>query len=220
MKKVLVLVAAISLFAAPAFAAGITNTKHNLSSASGNTLTSNNQGELCVFCHTPHGAATGLNAPLWNRTNPANLLVTNLYNSVTLDQTNSNPTNVLNSVNTSDALLCLSCHDGASLGGALKNPSNSAAAQPDFGAVEITGMANIGIDLKNDHPIGMNYSAVAADSGVTEFVAPVAGVVGGLNLYGGVMWCSSCHDVHNGANAPFLAKANDGSALCLSCHVK
>jgi predicted CXXCH cytochrome family protein len=34
------------------------------------------------------------------------------------------------------------------------------------------------------------------------------------------MWCSSCHDVHNNANAPFLNVANDGSALCLTCHVK
>jgi predicted CXXCH cytochrome family protein len=228
MKKVLVLVAAISLFAAPAFAAGITNTKHNLSFGSGNTIASDNNTELCVFCHTPHGGVIGGNAPLWNRTNVAGTLT--LYNSATLDQTYSNPTTVSASILASDAPLCLSCHDGASLTGALKNPSNAFPATT--GLTEIsTGMALIGNDLSNDHPIGMDYGQVAIASGANEFVAPTTAATGDtvgtanpLNLYGptgtSVMWCSSCHDVHNGANAPFLAAPNTGSALCLTCHVK
>lgn len=222
MKKVLVLAAAITLLAAPAFA-GIANTKHDLSSGSTATNKSSNYSELCVFCHTPHGATTGLNAPLWNRTVAAVFAATALYNSTTLDQTNSNPTTVLNAVNTSDALLCLSCHDGASLTGALKNPANSSSNAQPLGLANITGNSNLGTSLTNDHPIGMAYPAVATASGAGEFVA-ATGVtdVAGLPLYGttGVMWCSSCHDVHNNANAPFLNVANDGSALCLTCHVK
>jgi predicted CXXCH cytochrome family protein len=231
MKKVLVLVAAISLFAAPAFAAGITNTKHNLSASSSNTYKADTNTELCVFCHTPHGGVIGGNAPLWNRTNVAGTLT--LYNSATLDQTNSNPATVSAAILDSDAPLCLSCHDGASLTGALKNPSNAfTVAENTSGLAEIgSGMALIGNDLSNDHPIGMDYGNVATASGATEFVAPTlaatgdtVGTVNPLNLYGpsgnSVMWCSSCHDVHNGANAPFLAAANTGSALCLTCHVK
>ena len=63
----------------------ITRTKHNLSSVDPDRLRSSGvlprpgserdaksepggTSEICVFCHTPHGAsATGLKAPLWNR---------------------------------------------------------------------------------------------------------------------------------------------------------
>jgi len=52
----------------------IANTRHNLTqnTISGNpTLMNpyrNDYGEVCVYCHTPHGANTQLAAPLWNRT--------------------------------------------------------------------------------------------------------------------------------------------------------
>jgi len=48
-------------------------------------------------------------------------------------------------------------------------------------------------------------------------------------LYGGFMTCASCHDVHNSVNAApdaghnynyFLLAQEEGSAICLSCHVK
>jgi len=48
-------------------------------------------------------------------------------------------------------------------------------------------------------------------------------------LYGGFMTCASCHDVHNTVNAVpdaghnynyFLYAKEEGSAICLSCHVK
>jgi len=48
-------------------------------------------------------------------------------------------------------------------------------------------------------------------------------------LYGGFMTCASCHDVHNTVNAApdaghnynyFLYAQEEGSAICLSCHVK
>ncbi len=94
-------------------------------------------------------------------------------------------------------------------------------------------IADGGNGLTNDHPIGMDYSAVqAADTsgpgGSSDFVAETTGGSTGfqvvdLPLYGsnGVMWCSTCHDVHGeGGGTPFLNKSNAGSALCLTCHVK
>ena len=48
-------------------------------------------------------------------------------------------------------------------------------------------------------------------------------------LYGGFMTCATCHDVHNSVNAVpqaghnynyFLYAQEEGSAICLSCHVK
>lgn len=233
MKKVLVLTVAIALLAAPAFA-GIRNTKHDLSttSTSGGSVISTNYTELCVFCHTPHGAVTGLLAPLWNRTGVlVTYAATDLYNNTSLEA-GSAPTTVLAEVNASDAKLCLSCHDGTSLAGNLKNPANSSAgAQPTFNAspADAVGIAaNLGASLNNDHPIGMNYNTVQGTDGGLN-VADAGGFVlakDGVNelpLYGAntVMWCSSCHDVHdNSKGAPFLNTSNAGSALCLSCHNK
>jgi hypothetical protein len=48
-------------------------------------------------------------------------------------------------------------------------------------------------------------------------------------LYGGFMTCASCHEVHNTNNAVsdtgktynyFLLAREEGSAICLSCHIK
>ena len=87
---------------------GIINTRHNLTqSFLGETalimdFARNNYGEICVYCHTPHGANTTIAAPLWNRTNKANTY--NTYNSSTITQPVSQPG--------PNSLSCLSCHDG------------------------------------------------------------------------------------------------------------
>ena len=62
----------------------------------------NDYGEVCVYCHTPHGANSTFAGPLWNRT-MKNPVYTN-YNSMTLVGEISTP-----GVN---SLTCLSCHDG------------------------------------------------------------------------------------------------------------
>ncbi|RMF45533.1 MAG: hypothetical protein D6751_07200 [Deltaproteobacteria bacterium] len=233
MKKVLILLVAAALLASPAFGA-VRNSKHDLSSSStGASIKSDNVDEVCVFCHTPHAGITGKLAPLWNRTAASTTLnATDLYNSVTLEA-GSKPSAVSTEVNNSDAPLCLSCHDGASLAGGLANPpASNGNNQPTFtGTDTVTGDADI-MDgtaaLTNDHPIGMDYSVVdGTDNGGASFqdesgTAPNL-KVGSLPLYGtnGVMWCSTCHDVHNeGAGQPFLNISNAGSALCTTCHVK
>lgn len=91
----------------------IANTRHNLSQSTigagiRNTmdLARNDYGEVCVYCHTPHGANTNIGAaPLWNRTMKSNTYQT--YNEVgtaTLTQTVTQPG--------ASSLTCLSCHDG------------------------------------------------------------------------------------------------------------
>ena len=230
MKKVVVLATVFALLATPAFAV-IRNSKHDLSSSSTATVKSTNVDESCVFCHTPHGGTTGMLAPLWNRSNvsASTWTAAQLYNSVTLDGA-STPTTVLGEVNSSDAPLCYSCHDGSNLGGGLNNPPASASnAQPTFTAPnDVVGtQANLndgGNALTNDHPIGMDYGTVAGNDTAGFNGETTANVdVGGLPLYGtnGVMWCSTCHDVHNqGAGQPFLNMTNAGSALCTTCHIK
>lgn len=240
MKKVVVLLAVAALLAAPAFA-GIRNSKHDLSATAshGGSVVSDATSELCVFCHTPHGGQTGGFAPLWNRSLGSLVFeATDLYNSVTLEA-GSAPTTVLAAVNQSDAKLCLSCHNGDSLAGGLLNPP--ADGQPTFDSSarnDVSGFADLFDEtgskngsLKNDHPIGMDYSAVRVDDGELKTETAEAGsvpehvAVGSdkLVLYGstGVMWCSTCHDVHNpDKGTPFLNTSNAGSAMCLACHNK
>ena len=87
------------------------NTRHNLTQRqtsgggpAGATMDSyrNDYGEVCVYCHTPHGANTTTTAPLWNRTMKSNTYTT--YTSMTIE-------GVVGTPGTS-SLTCLSCHDG------------------------------------------------------------------------------------------------------------
>lgn len=212
MKKVLVLAAAIALLAAPAFA-GIRNTKHDLSNTSSDTGVNGTSGEICVYCHTPHAGLAGGFAPLWNRTGG---VISAVYNSSTLDV---NPT--VAAAQASDALLCMTCHDGASLNAALKNPPNSAGGANVNPASNLSANSNTNLDdgatsLTNDHPVAFVYPGSDTEVRGTP----------NLNLdvtYGAgnnEMWCSSCHDVHDNTVAPFLATTNAASALCLACHIK
>jgi hypothetical protein len=93
----------------------IANTRHNLTQQpADNSLgldngmmagVRNNYGEVCVYCHTPHGADGAKKLPLWNRTTLATTYKTyNELNTSTLTQSVSQP-----GVN---SLSCLSCHDG------------------------------------------------------------------------------------------------------------
>ena len=42
-------------------------TRHNLSVSGTGTVTASTETQVCVFCHTPHGATNAPGAPLWNR---------------------------------------------------------------------------------------------------------------------------------------------------------
>jgi len=219
MKKVFVLVAAAMLVASSSMAAAVSATKHNLSTSGTGTIKSTDSDQICVFCHTPHGAtaASGI-APLWNRTSND---PTSAYGDPvgSMDST----ADVTNAVS-SDAPLCLSCHDGATVAGALNNPPNAlGGSDPAFAAPNdtLTGLdTDINQALNNDHPIGMQYdNAVATDAELKALPA-------GLPFFqtGNEVWCSTCHDVH-GTAVPAAADAllrvdNAASALCLTCHTK
>lgn len=214
--------AVLTLVAGQALAVtSIKGTKHDLSSTNvtpGVTVKSDNYEEICIFCHTPHKAVDQLNAPLWNRSGTNAITISKYYNSATLE-TESRQTTVAAKVAVSDVKLCLSCHDGASLTKDLANPSNLEAGSDPTGLTDLgaTNPANIGLDLHDDHPIGMVYADVVAKNTAEWDATPVTSI----KFYdGGVMWCSSCHDVHDNTAAPFLATSNVASGLCLSCHVK
>jgi mono/diheme cytochrome c family protein len=92
----------------------IGNTRHNMTQrqASGGGPTGasmdqyrNDYQEVCVYCHTPHGANTSVVLPLWNRTMRATTYTTyNQLNTSSLTQSVTQPG--------AASLSCLSCHDG------------------------------------------------------------------------------------------------------------
>jgi predicted CXXCH cytochrome family protein len=81
------------------------------------------------------------------------------------------------------------------------------------------GNSNLGTDLSDDHPISFAYTpTLAATRG--ELANPAA-LTGKVKLdAGGQLQCSSCHDAHDNSNGKFLVMSNQGSALCLTCHMK
>lgn len=94
----------------------IGNTRHNLtqrqSSGGGPGGAAmdqyrNDYGEICVYCHTPHGANTTIDAPLWNRT----IKVQNYQTYDELGTSSLTPGSVSDTPGAS-SLTCLSCHDG------------------------------------------------------------------------------------------------------------
>ena len=199
---VLGLIGALAIGAAialtPASEAAITNSSHDFSGKSWTT-----DSQICVPCHTPHGADTTVtDAPLWNHT--AATATFTLYSSATLNASLGQPTGI--------SKLCLSCHDGTigmdGFGGAAGTSGNV-----------ITGSAKIGIDLNGHHPVSFDYSDAQADDSELK-ASPTLPLFG----TGGTLECASCHDVHNGtaaaANGKMLLKSLTNSALCLDCHDK
>ncbi|HPR63295.1 MAG TPA: cytochrome c3 family protein [Thermoanaerobaculia bacterium] len=189
----------------------VATTPHDLSVA-GPGATATTTTQVCVFCHTPH-QDTIQTDPLWNQeetsTSPFGV-----YDSTTLDHA---PAEIGGTNNTS--LLCMSCHDGTVAVGSLYNDPNDEdpVAMNDGGLVVggvITGTANLGIDLTDDHPINFVYNN-ALDAGLVA--APGNGV-----LRGGEVQCASCHDPHDNSvdGYGFLRVTMDVSALCTECHIK
>lgn len=163
----LVGVAGLLFFVATGTAmAGVFNTKHNLGSTGVNAA-SNFSGtrEICVFCHTPHGADGEAAVPLWNRQlDPNGFQTYDQMGTTTLDA----HVEPIGSV----SLACLSCHDGTQAMDALLNDPGSGRDHPGFSAGQWSGQAstvegrigppsvitNLGKDLTNDHPIGIQYA--------------------------------------------------------------
>lgn len=184
-------------FAVTSFAA-IAGTAHDLS-------TTGSSDQICVYCHTPHNADATVE-PLWNATLSTSTFTA--YTSSTFDGTVSGDPVI------GPSRLCMSCHDGtvaidSAIGGTtFINP----------------GGALLGTDLTNDHPIGFDYDAAQGlDAELQPSTAPLGSGDIASHLFGAnnIMTCATCHDVHGVIGVPsFLLETNDGSALCLKCHIK
>lgn len=155
---------------APVLAAGIIDTKHNLGSSNtrGAENRSSSTGEICVFCHTPHGSDTSASVPLWNKVlgTPSTYTTYNSLGTSSLD----GKTAPVGSV----SLACLSCHDGSqalnvminapgsngynSLGAAFGSMTAGSGSSLSGNALAAGIVTNLTKDLRNDHPVGIQYA--------------------------------------------------------------
>ena len=168
-----VLAGGVALMLASSYAtASITTTRHNLTSSNGtgfnNLAVTGGNGEICVFCHTPHGADSNASVPIWNRN-----LGTNTYirysslNTATFDAAEA----PIGSV----SIACLSCHDGTQAMNVMINTPGSGTTGSLTGTWSGTNVSasgfmlspgnvggrgefpRLGTDLSNDHPVSMQY---------------------------------------------------------------
>ena len=214
--RVLLLLAASSL----SLSATLAGTKHDLSSSGPGVKT--NITQKCVFCHTPHGAATGTAQiiPLWNKTTTVTTGFT-MYASGTISGT-------VDTTPTGASMACFTCHDGTQAVGNMINLPNGVASvtYTAGGGVNSTGFIASGVnllgkDLSNDHPVSITYTQ-NLDSGLvnpTSF-APNTVQLFPTNANGSKVQCASCHQVHDNTNPPFLRVSMTNSALCTTCHIK
>jgi predicted CXXCH cytochrome family protein len=165
-----------------AAAAQIVDTPHNLTATGLGTNTTTGSDQICVFCHTPHGSNIGVAAPLWNKATTGTTYTT--YSS-------TNSSSIDGSVLTtgSVSLACLSCHDGTQAMDNMFNAPGSGAGVGDgttgvsqaytwTGSNKITGIANLGSDLTNDHPIGIEYCG----GGITGTTTTIVGTCADLDF--------------------------------------
>lgn len=165
-----------------------------------NLSATNAKGEICLPCHTPHNAAKPIGY-LWNHTHKADSAFTKWEDAEL----------------SGGSLSCLSCHDGqTSVDDYYGSTAGSAGA--------IVGRAALGVDLTNDHPVGVPYpsSSRYATLGTVHGRPGVVIGTSGLPLHehNGVyqIECSTCHTPHSNTKGNFLRADNAGSALCLACH--
>jgi predicted CXXCH cytochrome family protein len=183
--------------------AAVKDTPHRLDGTNGVAVP--NQ-EVCRPCHTPHNASTEVGY-LWNH----ELSQASWTLHEDADQ---------ESVLSSSSRLCLSCHDGTVA-------IDSYGGLSGFNYMAPTDKRNLGVDLSNDHPIGVsyptdaqNYNQPNASGHIVDSVETPTGQH--ATLEDGMVQCSSCHMAH-GSNADygmFLRVDNTGSRLCMTCHIK
>ena len=185
-------------------AKSIVDSLHNLSVSGPGTVKATGESEICIFCHTPHGARSDV-AYLWNRRDTTTVYTP--YISSTLKATVGQPTG--------SSRLCLSCHDGTIAPGAVISRS----AEIPFGASMAGRSSNLGTNLADDHPVSFDYIAAAAMPNSQLMAATSLPSKVRLDA-DGQMQCTACHNPHNDQYGKFLVMSGIGGALCISCHQK
>jgi len=187
---------------------GFNANKHNLSSQSSNTYKAIATGDptardtqICIFCHTPHNSTP--QGALWNRKDTTATF--GHYSTATLVILHA-PTKTTASYGepNGSSRLCLSCHDGVTALGLLKNgPQIFMQGGNDL----ITGIAKFDANKvrKGHHPVSFRFNPAVRDainvqkSGVNAVQLPTLPAVKrfyGTDRVKEWMQCMTCHDPH------------------------
>ncbi len=182
----------------------VQHSPHDLSRSGPGPVKAVTEGEVCIFCHTPHNGAP--DTPLWNRFDQPRHY--RIYDSSTTDARIDQPRGA--------SKLCLSCHDGVLAVGLVRSREQTDPIFTTFPHLT-REHGGLGTDLGDDHPISFRYDrALAAADGqlrnpdtLTERLP-----LGPHNT----VECTTCHDPHNNRLGNFLNVPDRMSAICLSCH--
>lgn len=188
----------------------IAGSVHDFSSVQWNpyNATTTLGGQICQPCHTPHNANLSVvDAPLWNHR-----FTTQTYQMYTGYEFGPGGAGYGLTVPNGTSKLCLSCHDGSVALGAFGSQT---------GFAQMTSDARLGLNLKNDHPISFVFDSLQAGE-VWDKTHVYSGTKTVSSLLDGSsrVQCTSCHLVHSNPTGYLLVMSNQGSALCLSCHIK
>ena len=173
MNKLVVMMAAVcvSLVVASTVLAGagkVAYTVHNMSSTNPGGLNrfiaSNNEDQICIFCHTPHNARPSV--PLWNKVMPGQAF--NMYTTASLS-----PAARAVTAPGPESLLCLSCHDGRTAINVLHNARSTAT----------TATGSKGIEYVVD--IGGSFSDATTPANTAEGLPAGVGLSIGMFGFGG-----------------------------------
>lgn len=232
----------LSLVAVPALSGTILGTKHDFTGLNARAgvvamggVAFSDYGSPCVYCHIPPEQKLGDSTTQggiqgWNRFVPATNAY-QVYDSRTLDNKVKTPSAI--------SLLCLSCHDGTMAVDMTVFKPHSFKSQEDTalhlrinGANDLMScgkchdgkvahsieIKHLDTDLRNDHPISMNYAG--ANPKDPDYWPPdnAYGFNNGVKLYEGRVECASCHNVHNPDIGLLLRASSD--RLCETCHIK
>lgn len=240
-------VGAVTAVIAGVAVGGIAETRHNLSSTGGaNNNRFSGTAEICVFCHTPHGTDTSAPVPLWNRKlgTPDSFTTYDQLGTSTLDGKVAKVGSV--------SIACLSCHDGTQAMDAVINGSGSGNYDPTgatrmsgtwtqgnqtkvntttgkLGTGAATDIAMIGTDLRNDHPVGVQYAGGGVSSATPNgaFNDPDFTAIDRTQINGTDFWYVDAVDDNKRTRADiilytrtdFAGDANaQPSVECASCH--
>jgi len=241
---VLLLFYVLLCISTPYVEAKVESTKHNLSTTGPGPIKAYDETQICIFCHTPHGAVA---TPLWNHTlsNASYILPTAIPGGA-WETMESTPNRI-----DGDSRLCLGCHDGTVAIGSVVNPGITSLTpidMTDSGTGKLTPEGKLapkppsqeqswmvrGTNLSGHHPVSIKLDAVLkdlkdsqCDAGTTSFrvCCPKPPII--LRQTGTAEWgvqCSSCHDAH-ADTIYFLREVYGGTPwdintypLCMKCH--
>ena len=196
---------------------------HNFSGQTWNTYVDmGHGGQICQPCHTPHNANISVTiAPLWNH--QFTTATYQMYTSV------RGTAGTMSAVIDGTSKLCLSCHDGSVALGAFGGQAGGITMQGYN-----NGLANFGTDLRNDHPVSVDYNLCVTNGwGGLKATSSLYSTYTSPGVYGittkavstkldanGKVQCTSCHGAHSNKLGYQMSMSNEGSQICLICHSK